>query len=372
MRVNFLLEQVLAPVPGGTGRYSKELAAALVRTAGAGDSVRTWTAWHRNPSAADVEGAGGPTRLALPRRGLVAAWQVGRGPAPRGGDLVHAPTLLMPPKRRQALVVTIHDTVPWTHPHTLTPRGVRWHRVMAERAARFADAVVVPTMAVAEELGHFVPELERARIHPLGAGVAAAFRVEPAEVAEQHVAQRYELPDRYFVSLATLEPRKGLDLLIAALARLGADALPLLVIGQPGWGEVDVPALLRRHGLADSAVRVLGRLPDPELAIVMRGAAALVMPSRAEGFGLPVAEAMSVGTPVVCSDLPALVEVAGGAAIVVAREDVDALAEGLTRVLDPAVSDPLRRAGPLRASIHGWDDVARRAWALYADVVGPH
>src|SRR5262249_37929274 len=136
-----LLEQCLAPVPGGTGRHSRELAAALAATAPPGWEVAGWTAYHQDIAAARVPAVDGPHRLPLPRRALVAAWERRAGPAPRG-DVVHAPTLLVPPRRGRPLVVTIHDAVPWTHPRTLTPRGVAWHRRMAEYAARVADRIV--------------------------------------------------------------------------------------------------------------------------------------------------------------------------------------------------------------------------------------
>src|SRR5437899_12593466 len=112
MHVGTVLEQLLAPVPGGTGRYAAELAAALARTADAADSVIGWTAWHRDVSAATAIGIA-VHRLPLPRRALTAAWERGLGPIPHGADLVHAPTLLLPP-RVSPLLLTIHDAVPWT------------------------------------------------------------------------------------------------------------------------------------------------------------------------------------------------------------------------------------------------------------------
>lgn len=156
-RLAVLLEQCLGPVPGGTGRYARELAGALVSEAPAGASVHGWTAWHRDVAAAAVPGAAGPLRLPLPRRPLTLAWERGLGPAPRRVDVVHAPTPLAPPRRGRPLVVTVHDAVPWTHPETLTPRGVAWHRAAIERAAREADAIVVPTRAVVDELMQRVP-----------------------------------------------------------------------------------------------------------------------------------------------------------------------------------------------------------------------
>src|SRR5664279_3738737 len=122
MRVGLVVEQCLAPVPGGTGRYAYEVAAALARSAPPGSTVTGWSAWHRHPGAAVVPGVRGPRRLPLGRRTLTAAWERGVGPAPRTVDLVHAPTLLFPPRRWRPLVVTMHDAVPWTHPETLRMR----------------------------------------------------------------------------------------------------------------------------------------------------------------------------------------------------------------------------------------------------------
>ena len=361
MRVGILLEQALAPVPGGTGRYSVELAAALVRTAATTDTVRSWTAWHRDLNPAAVAGVRGPGRLPLPRRPLAAAWERGVGPAPRRVDVLHAPTPLFPP-RRQPLVVAIHDTVPWTHPETLTPRGARWHRAMAARAAVQADAITVPTRAVANELVGFLPGLSPDRVHVLGGGVARALLDDPGD------GRVAGLPDEFILSLATLEPRKGLDVLIAALGRMGDKAPALVVVGQPGWGGVDLAQVADAAAVRD--VRMPGRLPDAELGAILRRARALVAPSRAEGFGLPVAEAMAVGTPVICSDIPALAEVAGDAAVLVPAGDPAALAAALDDLLgDEAALRKLAEAGLARAPRFDWDDVARRAWQLYQDVL---
>ena len=368
MHVGLILEQTLAPVPGGTGRYAAELAAALSRTAGDGDALTTWTAWHRDVTPSHVEpGVRAPHRLPLGRRALALAWECGLPPAPRGVDVLHAPTLLFPP-RRQPLVVSLHDTVPWTHPETLTAHGVRWHRAMAKRAVQVADAVAVPTEAVRADLHDVLPAL-RGRVCVLGGGFAPALAVPPGPDVMAEVAERYCLSETYVLSLATLEPRKGLDVLVEALGELKDRAPALVVVGQPAWGEVDVARLAGSAGLPADKLRVLGRIPDPDLAVVLRRAAMLVVPSRAEGFGLPVAEAMAAGTPMICSDVPALVEVAGDAALVVPRGDPHALAEaidGLAR--DPATRRALAEAGLARAPQFTWDGVARRAWALYRDL----
>jgi glycosyltransferase involved in cell wall biosynthesis len=166
--------------------------------------------------------------------------------------------------------------------------------------------------------------------------------------------------------VATLEPRKGLDVLVAAMAELGADAPTLVVVGQPGWGGVDLRTLAAGAGLPADRLVVTGRLADPDLAALLQEASALVMPSRAEGFGLPVAEAMAAGTPVICTDAPALVEVAGDAGLVVPRGDAEALAAAIAALLDDgALQDELAEAGLQQAARHTWDAVADRAWELF-------
>ena len=365
LRVAVLVEQVLAPVPGGTGRYAFEVANALVAEAPPGAAVATWTAWHGDLAPARAPVASGPRRLPVPARVLARAWEHGLGPAPREADVVHAPTPLFPPRRGRPLVVTVHDAVPWTHPDTLSARGVRWHRRMIERAARVADAIVVPTAAVAGELARHVA-LRTAPV-VVAEGVSAAL-VPPPDAAAR--AERLELPDGdYLVTLATLEPRKGLDVLLRALALPAAPVVPLLVVGQPGWGGVDVTGSAQHLGIG-SRVRVLGRLPDADLAVVLGRAAALVAPSRAEGFGLPVLEAMAAGVPVVSSDAAALVEVGGGATVTVPVGDSVALAGALADVLGSAPERArLAAAGRRRAADFSWAAAARRLWELYGSLV---
>jgi glycosyltransferase involved in cell wall biosynthesis len=363
-----LLEQLFAPVPGGTGRYSRELAAALATTAPAGWTVGSAVAWRADPTPAIIPGVEGPHLLPLPRQALIAAWDwdirgwgVGLWP---GGDAVHAPTPLAPPGPRRGceLVVTVHDTVPWTHPEGLTRRGAGWHRRMVARAARRADALVVPTAAVARDLSRRVPC--PARVHVVGEGVTAAVLRLPVQAAE--IALRLGLPPRYVLALGTLEPRKGIDTLLAALAAPHAPDLPVVLVGQPGWGRLDPAALARQCGLDPARVHPLGATTDEELAVVLHGAAVLAAPSRAEGFGLPVLEAMAAGVPVVHSDVPALVEVAGGAGVTVPRNDANALAAALRAVLsDPATAQAMSAAGRRRAEQFSWERTARQVWSVH-------
>jgi glycosyltransferase involved in cell wall biosynthesis len=148
-------------------------------------------------------------------------------------------------------------------------------------------------------------------VHVLVAGVTHALRRQRSDEEIARVVAQFELPERFVLIEATLEPRKGLDIALEALAMLPETAVPLLVVGAPGWGGVDVVATAHAAGLTDRQVRVLGHVADSDLAVVLRRATALLVPSRAEGFGLPAIEAMACGTAVICSDVPALIEVAG-------------------------------------------------------------
>lgn len=361
-----LTEQLLAKVPAGTGRYTAQLATALARTAPERWSVTGVTALRADPSTARLPGVAGPKMLPLPRRALVAAWQAGL-PLWPGGDSVHAPTPLAPPPRRgRGLAVTVHDTVAWTHPETLTSRGAAWHRRAIAAATARAGAIVVPTAAVARELAGYAPG--PAPVEVVGNGVSTVVADEPDARTSAAVADRLDLPQRYVLAVGTIEPRKGLDVLIEAVAGL---EVPLVVVGQPGWGGVDLGALAVRHGFTADRLRLLGRCADADLAVVLHRASVLAVPSLAEGFGLGLLEAMAAGVPVVHSDAPALVEVAGAAGLTVPRSDPSALAIALREVLaDPSRCDTA--AGRRRAAEFSWDAAARAVWrlhlSLYADV----
>jgi glycosyltransferase involved in cell wall biosynthesis len=358
-----LVEQCLAPVPGGTGRYTAELTRALVRHPPAGWEVSTVTAWHRDTSAARVPGVEA-RRLPVGARALAVLWQHGLPPWP-GGDSVHATTPLAPARRSRPLVVTVHDAVPWTDPDTLTPHGAAWHRAMIGRLARTADAIVVPTAAVAQELSDRLPVA--GKVHVIGHGVTA-FPV-PADAEDRRRAMGLPPDSGHVLAIGTVEPRKGLDVLMSAMARPELAGLQLAIIGQAGWGAVDPRRLAALAGLGADRLRLLGPRGDADLAAALDGAVAVAVPSRAEGFGLPLLEAMAAGVPVVHSQVPALVEVAGGAGIAVPIGDDAALAEALAAVAgDPALARRMSERGRARAAAFTWDAAARATWDVHLAV----
>ncbi|WP_022884934.1 glycosyltransferase family 4 protein [Glaciibacter superstes] len=374
-----VVDQLAARVPGGIGRYTRELTQQLIVTAPDGCEVEGIVSAHPDDTYEQLErmlpGLAHLYKAPIGRRELSRAWQYGLG-IPLGGGMIHAPSLFAPLRRHdrvndnEQIAVTIHDVVPWTHPETLTPHGVAWHKAMVKRARKHADAIVVPTHAVATQLAEYYDFGDRVRV--IGGAVGSGL-VLGAEADVRERSERLELPPEYILTVGTLEPRKGLASLIAGLALPGAPELPLLVVGPPGWGELDVLAVAEEEGLEDGRVRVLGFLSDADLAVVLSKATVFVYPSLAEGFGLPIIEAFNFGTPVVHSDDPALLEVSGGSGVAVERanqkEYPARLAEAIASVVgDTERSRRLSQYGIDRANAFSWRDSAERVWQLHADL----
>ncbi|WP_127792890.1 glycosyltransferase family 1 protein [Agromyces sp. LHK192] len=374
--LTLVLDQLVARVPGGIGRYTRELARAVANTTPEGWQVDGLVS--RTPPA-DAErirrlvpGLRELHRLPLDRRLLARAWAQGI-PAGRIPAHVHSASVLAPLTAhrrgtRPSVVATVHDVVPWTHPETLTARGARWHRRMGERAARYADAIVVPTAAVASALAEILGLGDRIRVIP---GAVSAELGLPEDAGDR--ATRLELPDAYVLAVGTLEPRKGLSSLIDAMARPGVPKVPLLIAGPTGWGGVDVAEFAARAGLGPGRVRALGSVSDADLAVLYQRASVFVMPSLAEGFGLPVLEAFSHGTAVIHSDDPALTEVAGGAGRGVALAGDTPYSQRLAEALIDVLGDPdgarrLATLGARRARDFDWNASATMVWALHREL----
>jgi glycosyltransferase involved in cell wall biosynthesis len=174
-------------------------------------------------------------------------------------------------------------------------------------------------------------------------------------------------PDRgpYLLFVGALQPRKDLPTALEALALL-PDAPPLVVVGPTRRGAAELSATIDRLGLG-ARVELLGHVGDDELVTLYRGAEALVFPSRFEGFGLPVVEAMASGTPVVTTTATALPEIAGDAAVLVPPADPRALAEGIEQALSNYES--LRPAGLARAADFRWDALAATTRTVYEEAL---
>lgn len=314
--------------------------------------------------------------LPLPRPILYDAWHhLGLPPLTLGAtalaaaDVVHAPSVAVPPHGKAPLVVTVHDAAPELFPDAFPRRGLRFHRAGMAAAARRADLVVTVSQAAAEEIvAHSPLRPERIRVVPNGVDAV----VVPAERREA-VIRAAGLSDRpYVLWVGSLEPRKGVGTLVAAMAALHRRGIRarLVLTGYGGWlGKGQVAAGDRAELGTDLVQR--GPVADEELWALYAGAAVFAFPSRHEGFGLPVLEAMTQGTPVVCSDLAVLREVAGDAALRVAPGDVDAWTDAIGGLLaDPEGARRFGAAGRVHAGNWTVEQSIRATRAVYEEVLG--
>ena len=370
-----IVDEVTAVPNGGMARYAEELTRQLIATAPRGSNVAGIVSASPEPDYAHLaERLPGLVELyksPLARRELAAAWAHGFTRLP-GAGMVHATSLLAPMHRHEPVsgrndqtVVTVHDAIAWTDPELLSSRQVSWNRAMTKRAERFADAVVAPTHAVAQVLAENFAFGDRLRV----IGGAPSSRLHPMR-DDAARRERLGLRGDYLLTVAGLDPRKGLDVLIDALSRL--PDIALVVVGAAQGDAEGIAERARDRGVDAARIVVLDQLDDDDLAAVLQGATAFLQASRAEGFGLALVEAMAFGLPVIHSDAPALVEVATDAGVVIARDDpdeADGYAAAIRDVLDDAeLRGRLSLAARDRARAFSWRDSAEKVWQLHADL----
>jgi glycosyltransferase involved in cell wall biosynthesis len=313
-----------------------------------------------SPAIRVAQGAG------LLRIGLTLGWAAAR----RGVDCLHV-QYAAPLACRRPLVVTVHD-LGFLHVPGSFPAGLRLAlRVLVPRSVARASRVVTCSEFCRRDIE------ARYGLPPgqvLAIPLAAAGRFRPRPPAETAaVLGRYGLAPGYVLALGRLNRRKNLERLLLAWGRLraaGVSGAPLVIGGRPDYG---VDAVLRRAKLAaeGSSVRFTGLIPDADLPHFYGGAACFVYPSLFEGFGLPLVEAMSCGTPVISSDRTAMPELVDDAGLLVDPEDVDAIAGAMARVLgDRDLARDLGRRGLERSRRYSWADTARRTLAVYHVAAG--
>lgn len=328
----------------GIGRYVERLLAHLPQALDplpqAGLQVMTWT-W-RGGRVADLPPGVRQVGPRVPARALRAAWSRGTVPAVEtlvgATDVVHGTNFVVPPTRRAAAVVTVHDLTYEHHRDTVSADDLGYRRLVARALARGAH-VVTPTRAVAEQvLDQYGLAEERVTVTPLGVDPAWSV-AEPLPDARR---DELRLPGDYVLFVGSLDPRKNLPRLVAAHRALRAadPAAPDLVLAGPAG---------RESSLGGPGVHLTGWLEDADLRALVAGARGLAIPSLDEGFGLPALEALAAGRPVLAADIPALREVTGGHATFADPRDVASLADALARLV----------ASPDAAS----DVAARRTWA---------
>jgi len=353
VRVAYTLEQCWHAIPGGTGVAAVRIAEAMeteedIRLIGVAGRHRhlppdPWTP----PIPIAHLPVGGPW--------LYEGWlRLGRPHVERATgpvDVTHATTIIPPPSR-SPLVATLHDLAFLHEPAHFTKRGVRVFHRSLEIIRRRAALVLCSSQATMDDCVFAGLDPERLRLVPLGVDV------DPATVDDvTRVRAHYSLPERYLLFVGTVEPRKNLRGLAAAVAQLD-EPLPLVVAGAEGWGDIGIEA--------DIDIRFLGFIPHDDLQPLYAGAHVFCYPSEREGYGLPVLEAMAQGVPVVTSVGTATEETAGLAAVLVQPKDPVDIARGIVEAANRRTE--LSAKGLVRAHKLTWATTASLTAAAYREL----
>ena len=347
---------IAARAATGVGVYARELGAAL---AGRPCTLRSWQR---------CLGSSGRGSRRLLNAMRLTAWllvEVPRRTWRDGVDVYHAVSSLGPLRPGCPYVMTVHDATLLTTRSQYGWADRLYHRLFSVLAARRADAVIVPSAAAGRDVARAY-RVSETRIHVVHHGLSTRFR--PASAARRaFLLARLGLRAPYALFVGARPPRKNVKVLLAALASLRDDHpdLQLAIAGPADPGDGRLRAEIGRLGL-ESAVRWLGWIPDEDLPALYGGALCLAYPSLAEGFGLPIIEAMASGTAVVTSDRSSMAEIAGDAAVLVDPESPAALAGGLRRLVEgAALREELIARGARHAAEFAWEDAAAATEAVY-------
>jgi glycosyltransferase involved in cell wall biosynthesis len=332
----------------GVERYAAELIPALARIA-PGEIV-LFARSDLPPALAALEVERHETQI-MGRLPLDQGWLPWAASRARV-DLLHTLASPTPVLWRGASAMTIHDATPWLHPDAMDT-GTRWYvKPLYPQALARADVIFTVSESARDDLVRSAgAPRERVVVTPNG--------VDPI-FFEARAREGPRAP--YLLAVGTVEPRKNLAVLLEALRLLRRDGrdLALVVAGRQAWTSSLPLGDLAPH------VKLLGTVPDEELASLYAGAACFAMPSLHEGFGLPLAEAMAAGVPAVASDIPALHEVGGETVRYADPHDPESFAHAIRDALDDREGSQLRAAAARgRARRFRWEDTARATLAAY-------
>ncbi|GAA3631843.1 hypothetical protein GCM10022200_13490 [Microbacterium awajiense] len=366
-----MLDQLVAPTEAALAEASDQLARALI--AGA-------------PTACEVEGivpAGGPAdlaiaglagvrRTALPRRELATALQLGIGTG-IGGGMIHSPTLFAPLVRHDRVhdndqtVVTIWDLRPWESPDELPRSVVAWHKAMLKRAAKHADAVVVPAHAIAERLAEQAKLSGRIRV--IAGAAPTGFAVPTDEIGRR---RDLGLPEGFLMLAGGPMPADRLSTGFGAIAAGGAD-VPVVVIDVEEGHEPAVAELAASAGIPERRVHVRGALDAPDRAAVYGAALAFLAPAVRTAFPWRIVEALTLGVPTIAVDTPVNAELVVDGGVLVAGRDEASVVDGMAAALaeglaSAAAAERLAVLAADRGRTFSWSEAADRVWQLHADL----
>lgn len=310
----------------------------------------------------------GTRRLRVPATVALRCWRWPGWPQFDGplddARVVHGTKFVAPPSRGRGLVVTVHDCGFALHPDLVAPEASRYPAILRRLVKRGAW-IHTPTTRVAEEVSEL---FDTERVVAIPHGIPDVAETNRSLLDDAGVGAR----TRFLLVLGALDRRKRPDLVVEAFGRLPDDPalsdLQLVLAGPPGSASEAVDAAIASLPRSVAArVHVLGTVPEPLRATLIREATALVFVPHYEGFGLPVLEAMSVGTPVIASDDAAVVEV-GGDCVRYTGDDPDAVADTIADLMhDQILRDRLATAGRERATAFSWEAAATALARLYEE-----
>lgn len=270
-----------------------------------------------------------------------------------------APTSFLTPQwLKIPTTIFVHDLIAFL-PYANPQRRARLiERITLGRAVKKARRIIVNSQATADDLAARYPAAtQKTVVAPLAAG--AQFR--PDIPTSDHVVlrQKYDLPERFILTTGTVEPRKNLPTLLAAVRKL-PEPTALVIAGRRGWDTAAFDHALAAARADGVEVHVLDYVPEDDLTTLYAAATVFTYPSLYEGFGLPVLEAMQSGTAVVCSDIPSLREIGGDAVITVEPNDEETLRDAVAEVLsNDSKRMELAKSGIERAKQFSWDTTAQ-------------
>jgi glycosyltransferase involved in cell wall biosynthesis len=304
--------------------------------------------------------------MRIDRRLRWQQWTVPRRARAAHVDVLHVPGFDAPRWKTAPVVLTVHDLIGMLFPQNLPPIARFYWSKWLPFSVRWADRIMADSEHTRQDVMRLLGiPAERITVAPLAAG--PHYRPVTSNEALGRVRQTYHLPPDFILFVSTLEPRKGVDTLLDALAVIVTHrpTIRLVITGQRGWYTDRLFAQVRRLGLSER-VLFTDYVPDADLPALYACATALAFPSRYEGFGLTVLEAMACGTPVVCSNSSSLPEVAGEAALLLPPDRPADWAQALLRVVD---DEDLRRRlsaqGLARAAQFSWEATARQVLTVY-------
>ena len=313
-----------------------------------------------------------PTRL-LPLRGRLKPLRIMAegtwlaNTARRDGvELVHHLGGTLPPRSTLPAVVTVHDLQPFDLPENFHPAKRAYLHRAVPRTVRKARFVHVHSEFVKDGLvDRFDVDPDRIRV------VQAGVQPLPSpDVSTDDLRARYDLPERWFIYPAITYPHKNHVTLLRAFAGVaGKDPdVSLVLTGRSERAAPVVAQEMERLGLEGRVVRT-GRIPRQDLLGLVAGAVALTFPSRYEGFGLPVLEAMALGTPVLAADATALPEVVGAAGLLLPPDDAEVWTDAMLDALSGTSRESWARAGRARAAELSWARAATGISQLHRDAL---